>query len=583
MEDRWGGCVVSLNCGPVLGVYQGRVSRVDQQCQSISLVQPFRNGARCTVPELTLSATDIKELKILELPPDPAIFQHTQMPLHNGTAPVAMTNGAQSASHPIARRGEREAEAVDSSSQQQQQQQPPSSRAHTDVPGSTPSKGFRRRHNSWSSSNRQALMGTTPKRNAGGRGGAAAGGGRRSGRDEDCFADDLDDLLDTEFDFEKNLALFDKAAVFQVPEPRAGAAPACRAAELSGGLSLGSAWRGGTAGGNRDAPRRRGSAGQRGGGGGARSRHSARRHAEVPARRERPSGGRCSRRVPQDRRAPAGAQAVLHRHGDGGAQREPSAAPAAPGSGGASGAHGGAAPRRAGGVRHADGAVPARGLQPHGPQELASAAHGGGAVRAAPARRAGRVRGAPPRQPRRARRRARAASAAGRPRRGGATAGEDDDGPVRRQRRRAARRRRGPRRRVPAGRPRRERRRRWSARPPQAAAGSGRLGRGHPGPAARRRSAAPGLSRRRLVAGRARRGRRRRRVRGQVVARAGPAVEPGRGRGPRVPVRRGHPRAGVRGGGHCLSLALRLQVCHSAAQHVKAIAVRLCVCATVRV
>ncbi|CAN0362783.1 unnamed protein product [Lampetra planeri] len=222
MEDRWGGCVVSLNCGPVLGVYQGRVSRVDQQCQSISLVQPFRNGARCTVPELTLSATDIKELKILELPPDPAIFQHTQMPLHNGTAPVAMTNGAQSASHPIARRGEREAEAVDSSSQQQQQQQPPSSRAHTDVPGSTPSKGFRRRHNSWSSSNRQALMGTTPKRNAGGRGGAAAGGGRRSGRDEDCFADDLDDLLDTEFDFEKNLALFDKAAVFQEIEMHHG-------------------------------------------------------------------------------------------------------------------------------------------------------------------------------------------------------------------------------------------------------------------------------------------------------------------------------------------------------------------------
>ncbi|XP_032831882.1 enhancer of mRNA-decapping protein 3 [Petromyzon marinus] len=224
MEDRWGGCVVSLNCGPVLGVYQGRVSRVDQQCQSISLVQPFRNGARCTVPELTLSATDIKELKILELPPEPASFQHTQMLVDNGTAPVAMTNGAQSASHPIARRGEREAEAADSSSQQQQQQQPPSSRAHTDVPGSTPSKGFRRRHNSWSSSNRQALMGTTPKRNAGGRGGGAgpAAGGRRSGRDEDCFADDLDDLLDTEFDFEKNLALFDKAAVFQEIEMHHG-------------------------------------------------------------------------------------------------------------------------------------------------------------------------------------------------------------------------------------------------------------------------------------------------------------------------------------------------------------------------
>lgn len=33
-------------------------------------------------------------------------------------------------------------------------------------------------------------------------------------RDDECFGDGVDDGLDTDFDFEGNLALFDKAAVF---------------------------------------------------------------------------------------------------------------------------------------------------------------------------------------------------------------------------------------------------------------------------------------------------------------------------------------------------------------------------------
>ena len=33
-------------------------------------------------------------------------------------------------------------------------------------------------------------------------------------RDDECFGDAMDDGLDTDFDFEGNLALFDKAAVF---------------------------------------------------------------------------------------------------------------------------------------------------------------------------------------------------------------------------------------------------------------------------------------------------------------------------------------------------------------------------------
>nr|XP_055030755.1 enhancer of mRNA-decapping protein 3-like isoform X2 [Misgurnus anguillicaudatus] len=67
MAEDWLGCLVSINCGFTLGVYQGEVSAVDPNLQSISLRQPFHNGVRCLVPEVTFSAIDIKELKILEL------------------------------------------------------------------------------------------------------------------------------------------------------------------------------------------------------------------------------------------------------------------------------------------------------------------------------------------------------------------------------------------------------------------------------------------------------------------------------------------------------------------------------------
>lgn len=40
------------------------------------------------------------------------------------------------------------------------------------------------------------------------------GGSQRQQRDDECFGDGMDDGLDTDFDFEGNLALFDKAAVF---------------------------------------------------------------------------------------------------------------------------------------------------------------------------------------------------------------------------------------------------------------------------------------------------------------------------------------------------------------------------------
>uniref|UniRef100_A0ACB8E5M4 Uncharacterized protein n=1 Tax=Sphaerodactylus townsendi TaxID=933632 RepID=A0ACB8E5M4_9SAUR len=69
MATDWLGSIVSINCGDSLGVYQGRVSAVDQVSQTISLTRPFHNGVKCLVNrEVAFRAGDITQLKILEIP-----------------------------------------------------------------------------------------------------------------------------------------------------------------------------------------------------------------------------------------------------------------------------------------------------------------------------------------------------------------------------------------------------------------------------------------------------------------------------------------------------------------------------------
>lgn len=57
------------------------------------------------------------------------------------------------------------------------------------------------------SSSSRGINQVTPKKNG-------VKNGQMKHRDDECFGDGLDEELDTDFDFEGNLALFDKAAVF---------------------------------------------------------------------------------------------------------------------------------------------------------------------------------------------------------------------------------------------------------------------------------------------------------------------------------------------------------------------------------
>jgi len=67
MTDReeWLGAQVSLDCGS-LGYFQGVISRINYSDQTVTLEKPFQNGLACKFPEITINSTDITDLKILK-------------------------------------------------------------------------------------------------------------------------------------------------------------------------------------------------------------------------------------------------------------------------------------------------------------------------------------------------------------------------------------------------------------------------------------------------------------------------------------------------------------------------------------
>ncbi|XP_063053140.1 enhancer of mRNA-decapping protein 3 [Engraulis encrasicolus] len=216
MAADWLGSLVSINCGPTLGVYQGEVSSVNQTSQTISLRQPFHNGVKCPVPEVTFSAMDIKDLKILNIRGGGIGNGFTQTVSFGGQGGRGgggggRTAGAPAGSAPMAVPGRADPSGMgDGHASPQQQQQQQCSKSYGEkhmMEMAGQNKGsFRRRHNSWSSSSRGGNQATTPKRNG------VRNGGKN--KDDECFGDGVDDDLDEDFDFEGNLALFDKAAVF---------------------------------------------------------------------------------------------------------------------------------------------------------------------------------------------------------------------------------------------------------------------------------------------------------------------------------------------------------------------------------
>ncbi|KAL5005296.1 hypothetical protein ScPMuIL_018752 [Solemya velum] len=72
MCTQWIGSIVSLDCGETLGTYQGQVRTISSDCTTLQIVGAYRNGLRCEVPDITIRASDIRDLKILK-PPKEAV------------------------------------------------------------------------------------------------------------------------------------------------------------------------------------------------------------------------------------------------------------------------------------------------------------------------------------------------------------------------------------------------------------------------------------------------------------------------------------------------------------------------------
>ncbi|KAL0870214.1 hypothetical protein ABMA27_006355 [Loxostege sticticalis] len=202
---KWIGYAVSVNCGEPLGCYQGTILEADGN--TITLTKAFRNGFPYPKAQVTLNAADIKDLKIIESRPEPAEPTHS-------TVAVTKNN----------KKGQRatvcenlQANPTNSGNQLSLSVGPSTSRAqNARGPGSAPapprSKPIDIQGNRSNKNNNHAgsygAAGTTPK-------GRGAPNDKARRRNEACFGDAASPALDDDFDFEGNLALFDKRALWE--------------------------------------------------------------------------------------------------------------------------------------------------------------------------------------------------------------------------------------------------------------------------------------------------------------------------------------------------------------------------------
>lgn len=177
MAEKWIGYTVSIDCGDTLGKYQGQICHVDGKDQTLTLRKAFRNGVPDPSTEVTLRAIDIKSLKIISAADDVESLGSSQsvVPV---TKPIAKRPG-RSISESLAttktsQLRESPRKLIDDSGIRQN---------NANEGNRTPSKKDRARH-------------------------------KMSERDEACFGSSVDNILGHEFDFEKNLALFNKKAIY---------------------------------------------------------------------------------------------------------------------------------------------------------------------------------------------------------------------------------------------------------------------------------------------------------------------------------------------------------------------------------
>ncbi|XP_041984498.1 enhancer of mRNA-decapping protein 3 [Aricia agestis] len=215
--SKWVGFAVSVNCGEPLGCYQGTIMEADGN--TITLTKAFRNGFPYPKSQVTLNASDIKDLKIIE--------EATEQSSEKTHSTVSITKTSKKAQKATVCENLQAIPAETGNQQNANNTQHKGSGARSAASGPPRSKpidiqGTRHNKNNNLSGSFGNPSCSTPKGQRGGGGtgggGAGAGGGGRDRahrRNEACFGDAADPALADDFDFEGNLALFDKRALWE--------------------------------------------------------------------------------------------------------------------------------------------------------------------------------------------------------------------------------------------------------------------------------------------------------------------------------------------------------------------------------
>ncbi|CAH0724105.1 unnamed protein product, partial [Brenthis ino] len=207
--SKWVGFAVSVNCGEPLGCYQGTILEADGN--TITLTKAFRNGFPYPKSQVTLNAADIKDLKIIEeARPEPAEQTHSTVAVTKNNKKVQRATVCENLQANPSHSGNQHNNSTNKVITSRGTTQAPVRSKPIDIQGARSNKNI---HHSGSYGN----AGSTPKA----RGAAPHERARR--RNEACFGEAADPALDDDFDFEGNLALFDKQALWQ--EMRAAARP----------------------------------------------------------------------------------------------------------------------------------------------------------------------------------------------------------------------------------------------------------------------------------------------------------------------------------------------------------------------
>ncbi|XP_015124971.1 enhancer of mRNA-decapping protein 3 [Diachasma alloeum] len=179
MSEQFVGCMVSIKCVDDLGTYQGQISDFNRQTVTIS--KAFRDGVPHPSPQVVINAKDIENLEIISTE-------------EAGAKEVQMSSKV-TVKRPIAKRANRSvSECIPSSV-------PPASshskKATDPIPIPEVTNG-----KMTIESNAKANQRRTQRQ-------------KWQERDEQAFGTPIDQSLNQDFDFEKNLALFNKEALWQ--------------------------------------------------------------------------------------------------------------------------------------------------------------------------------------------------------------------------------------------------------------------------------------------------------------------------------------------------------------------------------